>query len=94
MAVLDDTARTQIWRGLMRYLSGLRESIALNKVELRAAIDATDTWINDNQASFNTALPAAAQSNLTTVQKTLLFCVVAARRVSPAFTRRLLGEIN
>lgn len=95
MAVLSDTAREQVWRGLMRYWSGVREGVAVvTKTDLRAAIDATDTWIDDNAASFNSALPAAARTNLTSAQKTLLFCAVACMRVSAAFARRVLGEVD
>lgn len=65
MAILSETDRARIWRGLMRYWSGLREGIDLTKPDLRSAVDATDTWINNNQASFNSSLPASAQSNLT-----------------------------
>jgi hypothetical protein len=78
----------------MRYWSNLREPVALSKSELLAAINATDTWINDNQGSYNSSLPAAAQSGLTATQKTLLFCVVGLARVSIAFLRRILGEVD
>lgn len=94
MATLPEADRARVWRGLMRYLSGLRQALDLSKTELRAAVDATDTWIDDNQASYNSALPSAAQTNLTTAQKTLLFCVVAAMRVSSAFCRGLVGEVD
>jgi hypothetical protein len=46
----------------------------------RAAADATDTWITDNQTSFNTALPEPFKSTATSAQKTLLFCYVAMKR--------------
>lgn len=52
----------------------------LTKAELRAAIDATDQWIDDNQTSYNNALPLPARTELTLAQKTLLFCFVAMRR--------------
>lgn len=95
MAVLSDTAREQLWRGLMRYWSQAREVIAvLTKSDLRAAINATDTWIDDNAASFNSALPTTARNNLTSAQKTLLFCVVACMRVNAALARRILGEVD
>jgi len=94
MAVLSEVDRQRVWRGVMRYLSNLRQSLDLSKTELRAAVDATDIWIEDNQADYNNALPTAAKANLTIVQKTLLFCVVAAMRVSPAFARLLLGEVT
>jgi hypothetical protein len=54
----------------------------VTKAELRAAIDATDDWIDANQASFNTALPQPFRSAASTPQKTFLFCYVAMRRAS------------
>lgn len=56
------------------------ESCSFSKGDLRAAVDATDTWIDSNQASFNSALPAAFRTNASLAQKTLLFCYVAMRR--------------
>lgn len=94
MPVLDEASRQQVWRGLMRYASNLNQQVDLDNADFRAAIDATDDWIDTNQAAFNSALPSAAQTNLTAAQKTLLFCSVAARRVSPAFARSLLGEVD
>jgi SLT domain-containing protein len=95
MAVLSTTDRARIHRGLMRYLSNLREAIpALTKADIRAAIDAADSWIDSNQSSYNTALPTAFRTNATTAQKTFLFCAVAAMRVSPAFARAVLGETD
>ncbi len=37
MATLSEAARAQIWRGLMRYWSSSRESMALDKSDFRAA---------------------------------------------------------
>ena len=47
---------------------------------VRAAADATDTWIGDNQGSFNTALPEPFKSTADLQQKTLLLCYVAMKR--------------
>ena len=94
MAELSTEDRLRIWRGLMRYWSNTREAVALTKVELQAAVVATDEWIDENAASYVSSLPAAAQSGLTTAQKTLLFCVVALARVSIAFLRRVIGEVD
>jgi hypothetical protein len=52
----------------------------VNKAELRAAVDATDTWIEDNQSSYNTALPQPFRNRATVAQKTFVFCYVALRR--------------
>lgn len=94
MAELSTEDRERIWRGLMRYWSNLREEVAVSKPELLAAVVATDTWIDDEQASYNAALPLAARENLTSVQKTLLFVAVALMRVSPGIVvllQRALG---
>lgn len=95
MAELSTTDRQRVWRGLMRYWSRLRVPLGnIGKADLRAAVDATDTWINDNQGSYNTTLPNPFKTQATDAQKTLLFCCVAAMRVSAAFARKLLGEVD
>jgi hypothetical protein len=77
VAALDETSRARTWAHWMR--KNL-ESCGFTKTDLRAALDATDNWIDSNQASFNSALPAAFRTTATTPQKTLLFCFVAMRR--------------
>ncbi len=98
MAELSTADRQRVWRALQRYWSNLRETVGVSKTELLAAVAATDTWIDDNAASYNSALPAAAQSGLTAAQKTLLFCAVALMRVDPGIAvllKRALGvEVN
>ena len=95
MATLPDSDRQLITTGLMRFWSQLFELISdLSKSELKSAIDATDQWIDDNQASYNAALPVLPRNNLTMAQKTLIFCVVAAFRVSKQFAIRLIGGID
>lgn len=90
MAVLNDNDRRQIWQGYMRKLSAnSAESvnngtgsipIAINKVELRAAIDAIDAWMDANGSSFNTAIPQPARGALTAKQKAELLVFVVQRR--------------
>ena len=94
MAELSTEDRERIWRGIMRWWSNVREPVGISKDELLAAVNATDIWIDSNQASYNTALPVAARDNLTQAQKTLLFCCVALTRVSIAFLRRVVGEVD
>lgn len=95
MAQLPDTDRARVWRGLMRWWSNLWEAVeSLSKDQLRDAVNATDTWIDNNQASYNAALPEAARTALTQSQKTLLFCAVALARVSIGMLRRVFGEVN
>lgn len=93
MALSSDD-RLRVWRGLMRYASSLFDSVNLSSSELLSAIVETDIWIDSNQASYNSALPAVAQSNLTLAQKTLLFCAVATARVSINLLRKILGEVD
>ncbi len=77
MAVLVEGDRFDVWANLMR----LGEPYSgMLKTDLRAAVDATDDWIEANQASFNSALPLLARTSLTTRQKALLFMAVAARK--------------
>ncbi len=94
MAVLSDTIRLQLWRGLMRYWSSLNEAVGVNKADLRAAIDAADDWANSNAASFNTALPTAFRNNATAGQKAFLLAAVTLARFDVAALRRLIGEVD
>lgn len=92
MAVLSDADRAKVNAGLMRFLSANADTYlftGLTKNDLRAAVNSTDSWIDSNQSSYNSALPAAAQSNLTAAEKTLLFCAVALMRVDIELARRV-----
>ena len=80
MASLSDGERVGGWSGLMDQWSNERAEVRISKAELRAAVDATDGWIDANTAGFNDALPPAAKSELTQKQKVLLFMYVAAKR--------------
>jgi hypothetical protein len=79
MAVLDATNRLRIANQWMREQL---ETCAFTKTDLRAAVDATDAWIDGNQAAYNAALPVGFRNNATLTQKTLLFCFVAMRRAN------------
>lgn len=78
MAALDATNRFRAWAQSMRDWPGVMPAVL--KTELRAAIDATDQWIEDNQAAYNVALPQPFRGAASTTQKTFLFCYVAMRR--------------
>lgn len=78
MAVLPELERVRVWAHAMRH-GGLGD-LAVTKPQLRAALDATDQWIEDNAASYNAALPAAFRTSASLAQKTTLFCLVAMRR--------------
>lgn len=75
---LDAEGRRRTWAQLMR--SADLGSVSITKADLRAAVDATDDWIEANSASYNQALPQPARSSLTADQKTLVFVYVALRR--------------
>ena len=80
MAALIDSKSVEVWSEFMSSLSSIFELMGLSKPDLRAAVNATDQWIEDNQASFNNALPAAAKAALTSKQKVRLFMAVAQKR--------------
>lgn len=95
MTELSTADRQRIWRGLMRYWSAEYAPMSnISKTDLQAAVNAADTWIDNNQTGYNTALPDAFRNNATQAQKTVLFCVVAAMRVNQDFARKLVGEVD
>ena len=77
MAVLPPLDRDRVWRWFMRQNT---EPCNFTKADLAAAVDATDTWIDNNAAALNTALPQPFRGQASLTQKTLLFCYVAMRR--------------
>ncbi len=78
----------------MRYWSQWETKILVSKSVLRAAVDATDEWIDDNQADYVASLPAAAQAGLTGAQMTFMFVCVALSRAGGGLLRRILGEVD
>ena len=80
MAVLSNAIRLELRALLGRRLSERRELFNLTKAQLDAAIAATDDWIDQNAAAYNSALPLAARNGLSTAQKAELFSLVALRR--------------
>jgi hypothetical protein len=94
MAVLSQTVRQQIWRGIMRYLSAQLEGLAVTKAELQAAVDAADTWADGAGSSYNSALPSAFRTSATADQKALLLAVVVLARFDTAALRRFMGEVD
>ena len=81
MAVLSDSERAALSARFQSDGSAAREVFAgLTKAQLRAAIDAADSWAESNAASYNSALPVAARTNLTASQKAKLLMYVIRRR--------------
>jgi hypothetical protein len=52
----------------------------ITKPELRAAVDAADTWADANQASYVAAIPAAFQAAADPMQMAGLLAFVLRRR--------------
>lgn len=78
MAALPQQDLDRIAAALMRQDSG---QVAFTKPQLAAAVAATDAWVEANQASFNSALPAAFRSSATAAQKVMLLAHVLWRKI-------------
>jgi hypothetical protein len=95
MATLPNADRLRIWRGLMRWWSGLREATpGMVKADLQAAVNAADAWVDANAAAYNSALPATFRNNATTAQKSLLLVAVVLMRFNLDLLQRLFGEVD
>lgn len=77
MAVLKTQQRQEVHHDLMRQQLG---DVAITKIQLRNAIDAADAWVDANAASFNSALPTAARTGLTALQKAMLLVWIVEKR--------------
>ena len=80
MAELSSAKRQELWAELMRELSADGETVGITKPELRAAVDALDTWLNDNAATINAALPLPARSALSAAQKARMLMFIVRYR--------------
>lgn len=80
MALLSDPDRAAAAAELMQLLSLDREPCDALKAEIRAFIDATDTWQDQNAASYNSALPVGPRTKMTAAQKSRGFEVVSKKR--------------
>lgn len=95
MATLVEADRLRIFRGLMRFWSGIGETLTgLLKSDLKAAVDATDQWVDDNAISYNSALPLAFRTNATPSQKSLLLVGVVLMRFNLDLLKRIFGEVD
>ena len=84
MAVLSDPNRAAAMALFVDELNNMREPIATVKADLRAAINAADQWVDDNAASYNSALPVAARNTLTAKQKARVLVHVLRKRYEVA----------
>jgi hypothetical protein len=79
MAVMVAEDRAECHANYMRN-PDLGETYTLTKLDIRAALDAADDWVNANAAAFNTALPQPARTALSTSQKARLLLWVVRWR--------------
>jgi hypothetical protein len=81
MAILADTDRKVIWAEFMSAVSNINEPVTgLTKAELKAAVDAIDTFMSNNATALNTAIPQPARGALSIAQKARLLSMVIKRR--------------
>lgn len=81
MAVLSDNDRAIVNKDFQEQCSAEKQAFGvLTKHDVRAAVNAIDTWLNDNAAAANAAIPQPARAQLTTVQKAILLTRVVHRR--------------
>lgn len=80
MVAMNATQRGEVRSDFSKSLSTIFEGLGLTKAELLAAVDATDTWIDDNAGAYNTAIPLPARTEMTKSQKARLLTLVAEKR--------------
>ena len=79
MAIMLNADREACWTDYMRTIP-VTETFTISKVDLRAAINAIDVWVDDNAGAFNSIIPQPARSNLTAAQKARLLLWVIRQR--------------
>jgi hypothetical protein len=75
---LSTPERVKVWAHAMRGPDGIG---VVSKPDLQAAVNAVDDWVDDNQSSYNTALPTAFRDAASTNQKYFLMMWVLMRRM-------------
>lgn len=79
MTTLADQDRFDVWTALMRD-GGFVSANGVSKADLRAAVDAIDSYLNTNASAINSAIPQPARANLSTPIKALLLQGVVQKR--------------
>jgi hypothetical protein len=80
MAVLPDADRFAVWRDVQAETPAGETYGALTKGDLRAVVDAVDTWVNANASAFNSAIPEPGRTQLTAKQKARILMYVVSKR--------------
>jgi hypothetical protein len=77
MAVLSESDRAALWAAWQRENV---EACGITKADLRAAVNAADSWVDAAASSYNSALPLPARTTLTRdLGRTLLADVVVSQ---------------
>lgn len=79
MAVLIDQDRFDLMAQLMRDAAFISAS-GVTKADLRATVDAIDSYLNTNASAINSAIPQPARANLSIPIKALLLMYVVQKR--------------
>lgn len=79
---LSSADRAAVNAELQRKWSAPALPCSITRADLRAAVDAIDTWCDDNQTSFNTAIPQPARTALSADQKAWLLAYVVRKRIA------------
>lgn len=82
MALLSQVSRDEVFAEIMR--DARLQPGTLLKAAFSDAVNAVDQWVEDNSASYNSAIPQPARGGLTTKQKAGLLMLVVAKRYKVA----------
>lgn len=80
MAMLDADRTATMRQFAKKIFQEVGTTANMDTVELKAAVDAVDGWVDANQASYNTALPVPFKTTATAQQKALLLVYVVMKR--------------
>lgn len=85
---LSPAERDEVWKAVMS--EGFHPDAAL-KAELRAAVDAVDTWIDDNATSLRASLSARLRALMSAQHLLYLFGYIVKKRLGERFRGLNLG---
>ena len=80
MAVLNASQRLQAYVEWVRDICFRRSAVYGTKDQMRAVVDAVDTWVDDNQASYNSALPLPFRTSASAQEKSEVLMFVIRKR--------------
>jgi hypothetical protein len=81
MAVMTDADRQIAAREFIRKtFEQLSQTATMDTAAIKAALDATDDWVDANAASYNAALPLPFRTTATAAQKNLMVAYCTMKR--------------